>query len=138
MTRESEGEGENRLLMVTWNIAPDSRTKTSFLGKGTIQETKNLPPTWAWASPGQQLYDPELVSGAGVLLTSSLNPTPFPVFSKNSGLQLMFPTICDISGYLTQHLLARQEPPFNVYPLFWTECYRVRHLELSSLVLWLG
>lgn len=103
--------------MVTWNIAPDPKTKTSFLGKSTIQETKNLPPTWVWASPGQQLYDPELVSGEG-FVDLKPQPDPFPVFSKNSGLQLMFPTICDISGYLTQHPLARQEPPFNVYPCF--------------------
>lgn len=129
MSREREGERKSRLLMVSWNIAPDPKTKTSFLGKGTIRETKNLPPTCAWASPAQQLHDPELMSGEDFVhdpelmsgegfvdLEPQLNP--FPVFSKSSGLQLMFPTICDISGYLTQYPLSRQEPPFNVYPLF--------------------
>lgn len=125
--RKSEGEGENRLLMVIWNIAPDPKTKTSFLGglwgKGTIRETVSLPPTWAWALPVQQLHDPELVSGEGFV---DLKPQldSFPVFFKSSDLQLMFATLCDISGYLksTQHPLARHESPFNVYSLFCTEC----------------
>lgn len=124
MTRESEGE--NRLLMLQiqeqrlhfWEKAQFRKPKTCLPpGRGLPQGSSCMTQSWCLEK---------------VLLTSSLNPTPFPVFSKNSGLQLMFPTICDISGYLTQHPLARQEPPFNVYPLFWTECHRVHHLELSS------
>lgn len=94
--RKSEGEGENRLLMVIWNIAPDLKAKTSFLGglwgKGTIQKTKSLLPTGVGASPVQLLHSPELGSGEG--FKPQLDP--FTVFSKS--LPLTFATVGDISG----------------------------------------
>lgn len=74
----------------------------------------------------QQLQDPELVPREGCV---DLEPQldSFLVFFKSSVLQLMFATVCDISGYLksTQHLPARPESPFNVYSLFCTEGQKV-------------
>lgn len=85
--RKSEGEGENRLLMVIWNIAPDPKTKASFLG-GLLGEKAQFGKLKVCHPPGRgchhqcSSYRTRSWCPEKVLLTWSLNWTLSQYFSK--------------------------------------------------------